>query len=517
MLKLVAAVHTVLTLTLAFFVQTLAHAEVDMDAAETKARTEFMDRFTKFTGDKNVVGKARKAADGKRTGSEKKNKYNKDDGLPYENDLTYHDLAFNTVETEKADGNDPNKKKVSRLFSFVSPHGGISAAGGSSQLERTAYGLHKKFTKEEEENKDKKDDEKTGTKFRSIFKITTQEIIEDDDAKKGGANAQGQQGQAGQGAQAANKKGDDKKKEPEKVERFELREEAKPEIQKVGEDSFETIRRSGRDKGNEDDQNTLANGVLLRYAAGEASQAMWNSTLANLVQRRVNRGVQAKQFPDTPQLSEGVPSCEAWSAAANGVLSKVQDQKDRKALQEEIKRMNDQCGQLASKSYKTINPRFEAGKDGKDELKTGDLKKEDGFVRDSRVQLETLAAAGKDPRNVPSNWKYSEQDAKARVTIGFDDNGQSKGDKDSTVKEQLDSYNNQLKEASAGYEEVKGRLPPNLATPPETPLQYQIQSETKSVMEINQMGNAILREDGIKANAGPAAQDYGTLTGQSQN
>ena len=40
-----------------------------MDAAETKARTEFMERFSKFTEDKNVVGKARKA-DGKVTPKE---------------------------------------------------------------------------------------------------------------------------------------------------------------------------------------------------------------------------------------------------------------------------------------------------------------------------------------------------------------------------------------------------------------------------------------------------------------
>ncbi len=488
-----------------------ARAEVDMDAAENKARVDFMDRFTKFSGDKNVVGKARKAADGKRTASELKKKYNKDDGSPYESDLTYHDLAFNTVETEKADGNDPNKKKVSRLFSFVSPHGGISAAGGSSQLERTAYGLHKKFVKEEEEEKGKKDDEKTGTKFRSIFKITTQEIIEDEDAKNGGGKNPGQGGQAAQAKNDA-----DKKKEPEKVERFEIREEAKPEIEKIGEESFETVRRAGRDKGNENDESTLANGVLLRYAAGEASQAMWNSTLANLFQRRVNRGVQAKQFPDTPQLSEVMPNCEAWSAAANGVLAKVKDQKDRKALQEEIKRMGEQCGQLAQQSYKTINPRFESGKDGKDELKTGDLKKEDGFVRDSRVQLEILNSAGKDPRNVPSNWKYSDQDAKARVTVGFDDNAQPKGEEDRTVTQQLDSYNNQLKEAAKGYDEVKTRFP-QLATPSDAPLKYQIQPETKSVMEINQSTNGILGEDGIKVSNEPAAQDYGTLTGQSQN
>jgi len=170
---------------------------------------------------------------------------------------------------------------------------------------------------------------------------------------------------------------------------------------------------------------------------------------------------------------------------------------------------------LANQKFDAINPRFEAGKDGKDELKAGDLKKEDSFVRDARVQLETLKKAGKDPRSVPSNWKYTDQDAKAKITIEFDDNGAPKGEQDMTVKQQLDSYNNQLKEAAVGYEEVKTRFP-DLQTDPQTPLQYQIQSETKSVMEINQSANAILQEDGVKAPTTQAAEDYSTLTGQSQ-
>ncbi len=489
----------------------LAQAEaVDVDAAEAKARGEFMDHFAKFTEDKNIVGKPLKA-DGTRAPGQKKTKFDQDDGLPYQSDLTYHDLAFNTTETEKANSNDKNQnEKTSKLFAFVSPHGGISAAGGSSQLERAAYSLSKKFTKQEEENKGKKEDEQTGTKYKSVFKITTQEVIDD-----GKGNLQQDAGNNPNAAkQAGNAKGDNKK-ETDKVERFELREEARPDIEKVGEDSFETVRKSARDKGNENDETTLANGVLLRYAAGEATQAMWNSTLANLIQRRVNRGVQAKNFPSTPQLSEGVPNCAAWSQAALGEVAKIKDPKDRKALQDEAKRMTDQCQQLAAVPYNEINPRFEAGKDGKEELKTGDLKKEDGFIRDSRVQLETLKSAGKEATSVPSNWKYSGADLKAKVTIDFDDEAKAQAPKDMSVKEQLESYNNQLREAAKGYDEVKTRLP-DLKVNSEDVLKYQIQPETKSVMEINQSANAILREDGVKVGSTKTAQDYGTLTGQSQ-
>jgi len=516
---------------LLFAVSVPSPAEVDPSQAEDVARNSFLQRFTKFTQDKNVMGKPRTAT-GQKTAGGKKTRFNQDDGLAYQSDLTYHDLSFNTIEQQQKGDNGKNNK-VSRLFSFVSPHGGVSAAGGSSILERTTYQYHKQFTKQEEEEQQKKDDEQKGIKFRSIFKITTKDV--------------------------ANKDGNDKKAEPEKVERFELRDEVRPEIEKVGEDSFETIRKAGRDQESQDDPNALANGVLLRYAAGEATQAMWNSSLANLVQRRVNRGIRAGAFPDTPQVSEGVPTCAKWEATANQVLANVKGDQ-RKALQEEVTRMSQQCKQLAQLPYNVVDPRFE--KNGKEEqLKIAGPQKEDGQVRDLRVQLEVLAKASKTADQVPSNWQYEGKDSKNKLTIDFDENGQPLAPREMTVTEQIESYNNQLREAAAGLAGVRSRIglsgggptdgsaavrieyndsapktgrgggfdTQNLAGPagggsleaaiPDEGqiLSYQIDPNSKSVMEINQAPPQAFEEVGIQTKGPPPpSENYTELLQKSQ-
>ncbi len=464
-----------------------ARAETDPSQAEDKARNAFLDRFTKFTQDKNVMGKP-KTATGQAAKGGRKTRFNQDDGLAYQSDLTYHDLAFNTIE--QGNKNDKNAK-VSRLFAFVSPHGGISAAGGSSLLERTAYQFHKQFTKEDTEENNKKDDEKAGIKYRSIFKITTQEV----------AKAQG----------------GDNKKEADKVERWELREEVKPEIEKVGEQSFETIQKAARDEGFDNDPETLANGVRLRYAAGAATEAMYNSTLANLVQRRVNRGIRAGNFPDTPQLSEGVPTCDKWAAAANTVLNNVKGDQ-RKALQQEVQRMTQQCQQLAAMPANVINPRFvqpeKGGADAKDELKVEGPAKEDAFVRDSRVQLEVLNKASQDPAGVPSNWKYGAADGKARVTIEFDDQAKPLGEQIMTPKDQVESYNKQLQAAKEGQDEVATRLPDYKAV---DPMQFQINADDSIVKINNKMSESAFDEVGLqRAEPPPPPTDYGQLLQKAQ-
>ena len=87
-----------------------------------------------------------------------------------------------------------------------------------------AYKLHKQFSKEQEDPKNNKDDDKTGTKFRSIFKIETRDVFKND---KGGANG---------GAQANGQGGDNDKKgeEPDKVERFTIVDQAKKRDRRRG-------------------------------------------------------------------------------------------------------------------------------------------------------------------------------------------------------------------------------------------------------------------------------------------
>ncbi len=433
----------------------------DVEQAQQKIQNAFIDHFLNFSKDKNVMGKA-KTPEGKVVSEGKKRKFDRDGGgvLPFQSDLTYHDYSYN-----RTDPNDANKKEEdrSRLFAFVSHHGGVSAAGGSSLLERTAYELHKKLSKEDEKNAQKADQEE-GVKNRSLFRITTKEVFknEGEDAK-GGADA----------------------KKPDKVERIEMRDEAKTEIEKVGDQSFETIRRAARDQGNEDDSNTLPNGVLLRYAAGQASQAWWNSTLANLGQRRANSGIRAGALPDSPQLSEGMASCDEWGQAAlQGIQQSKAPPEAQKALTQEIQQKVQQCTQMAQQQWNVVNPKFAPNENGKGEtLKTGDVQKEDAFQRDLRNQLEILSKAGKGVQGLQTNWQYGDKDEKSKVTIEFDD-GQPKGPVDRTAREQLESYNAQLKDAAAGLEEVRAKMPDY--KPEGDPLQYQIAPESKSVMEINQ-------------------------------
>jgi len=431
----------------------------DVEEAQAKASNAFIDHFLNFTKDKNVMGKA-KTPEGKVVNEGKKKRFDRDGGgvLPFQSDLTYHDYSYN-----RTDPNDANKKEEdrSRLFSFVSHHGGISAAGGSSLLERTAYQLHKQFSKEDEKNAQKADQEE-GTKFRSIFKITTKEVFKNEGGDQGGADA----------------------KKPDKIERIEMRDEAKTEIEKVGDQSFETIRRAGRGQGEEDDPNVLPNGVLLRYAAGQATQAWWNSTLANLGQRRANAGIRAGALPDSPQLSEGIASCNEWGQAA---LQGIQESKAKgeqlKTLQQEVQTKIQQCQQMAQQKWDVINPKFQANENGKGEtLKTGDVNKEDAFQRDLRNQMEVLNKAGK-AQGLQTNWQYEDKDFKSKVNIEFDD-GQPKGPVDRTVREQLESYNNQLQEAAKGLEEAREKMPELPVSG--DPLSYQIAPESKSAMEINQ-------------------------------
>lgn len=498
-----ARIWSVVGVASVLFATGAAHAEnVSAERAEETARNAFLQRFTAFSQAKNVIGKP-KDATGKFKPGGKKQTFNRDDGAPFQSDLTYHDLSFDTIETEQnPNGGDGKNAKTSRLFAFISSHGAISGAAGSSELERQAYRLHKQFTKQDSEENFKRDDEEKGIKFRSIFKISTQEVI----PAEGGNN--------GNGERIA---GNEKRREADKVRRFEMRDEARPTIEKVGEDSFEDVRKAAKSEEGQKDGTTLANGVLLRYAAAEATQSLWNSTLANLIQRRVNLGMQAgKKFPGTPQLSEKTPTCRAWSDMANSELAQLKDASRRKELQEEVARMQQQCQQLASIRYDVIDPRFEPNKDGKEELKINGPQKEDGLIRDMRVQLGVLEKAGVSASSIPSNWRYSRKDDETRQTIHFDENGQPLGESTMTVAEQLESYNRQVRAAAEGISEVQKRMP-TLKMDSNAVLSYQIRPGTKSVMEVNQLGlKTLVDETGQAFQAEGTAKNYIELQGSAQ-
>lgn len=423
-----------------------------IDQAEEQARNSYIEQFTKFTEDKNVMGLS-STPDGKKAGGGKKNRLNADDKNPFQSDLTYHDNSFNVPEQiggEKGQNGAPDKAAKARtLFAFVSEHGKISGAGGSSLLERTVYELHDQFSKQDEDpNNKNKNDDKNGTKFRSVFKIETQEVF-----KNAGAGGQGQ-GAAANGGNN-NKKNDE---EPEKVERVSLRDEGKAATEKVGEQTFETIKRAARDEENQNDAATMPNMTFLYEAAKRASEAIWTSTLANWGQRVINRGIRGGAL-EKPQLSQDFASCEQWSAELNQQLAKAADNPQlRQQLQQELQRINGQCKQMAQLDYKTINPRFEQNEKNpeQEQLKTGDLNKEDGIARDERVQL-TVMATGKSASEVPSNWKYTKADDSFKLNE-VAPGGEVIGERTVTIGDLFNNFNSQLDDAKTGYDEVNARL-----------------------------------------------------------
>ena len=385
--------------------------------------------------------------DGRKAGGGRKNRLNADDKNPFQSDLTYHDNSFNTPEQVGGNGgaNDKNAKGRT-LFAFVSDHGKISGAGGSSLLERTVYQQHDKYSKQDEDpNNKKNNDDKAGVKYRSVFKVETQQVF---DQNKGGGGGQGGQAKAN---------GDD---EPQKVERISLRDETKAEVDKVGEGSFETIKRAARDQANENDAATMPNMTFLYEAAKRASTALWNSTLGNWGQRVINRGIRGGAL-EKPQLSQDVPNCEAMTNELTQALAQNKNQQARQQLEQELQRINGQCKQMSKLDYKTINPRFEQddkeGGQGQEQLKTGDLNKEDPIARDSRAELEVLAT-GKSATQVQANWKYTKADDQFKLNE-YDNSGEVVGERTVTIADEFAGYNNQLDEAQKGYEEVQARLP----------------------------------------------------------
>ncbi len=483
----------------------------DADRSESTFRQYWADRFTTFSQEQNVPGFGARP-DGTPAIGGKKNRANKDDGFQYEGYLTYHDMAFDTFEevsnqgspkTNAARGsNGLDDKETRTLYGFISPHGGLSAAGGSSLLERIVYQQHEKFMKEQEEtrkNGKPVDDEKTGTSYKSVFQVDTQKVFKDPNAKPSAAKPN-------------TAKPDDP--EPEKVERWRLRSEVKTEVEKVGEEASKTVEAAARGRGSEGDENALANSTLLYEAAGRAYDAWWNSTQSNLAQLRTNRAVRRGPEQIKAQLQEDVANCDEWASQTRVKLKQSDNAKPAAAREKddkEIDRMLSQCKEMVRTSYKAIDPSFERDEndpDGGEKLSNGGSEKENARERDLRVQLEVLADPQKTPSEVTSNWNYSDSDAKSKVTISFDEDGRKPVEVEMTGKEQVESYNEQLKSAAAAYEEVKKRLPV-LKGDANKILQYQIK-DRRSAKEISALPDEIYEADAgvAKPQSKPIAKTY---------
>lgn len=89
-----------------------------------------------------------------------------------------------------------------------------------------------------------------------------------------------------------------------------------------------------------------------------------------------------------------------------------------------------------------------------------------------------MSQAGKDISEIQTNWKYEDQDQRVELKNNNETVNQ-------TLAEQLESYNKQLEDAKAAYEEVAQEAP-SVFNSKEDPTKYKIEPGTRSVMEINQ-------------------------------
>ena len=456
--------------------------QYDAETEAEKARKNYIERFIKFTQDQNVSGKA-KDPNGKVVQNNQKSRFNKDDGNSFESLLTYHDAAYDSddEEAKKQNPNDP-KAQNRTLAPFVSSHGGIAAGGGSSQLERTVYEKHTEYSKQDEDPQVQKQRAKEkGVRYFSVFKEDTREL-------------------------EPNPKNPD---QPESVSRVTLRPEVKEVIEQVGAEAFQTVERSAKEPGAENDPKLMGNLTFYREAVARASKAMWDSTLANLSQRRIFT-------PRGSRLSEGAASCENWAQNANAELEKLTDPDEKKSEAERVQKELKKCQQMSQVSWRMVNPKFEepdgnqgnSGNSGP-QLKEKGPNYEDKYSRDLRNQLEVMDKVGVGPDGLKSNWKYDEEEFKNEVLSETDDEGNV-----STVKmtnaEQLDSYNKALDESIESMKAVQKTLPDFQFDEKEIQAK-KIQAGQKNILEINKVPEQMMEELGGQSNTPKAAENYSEL------
>ena len=373
----------------------------DVERLEEVSRSSFNDHFSTFTKDKNVMGKAQ-SPDGKINLVSPKARFDHDDDNPFQSELTYHDFAYNVRDHGRDNkGNVNPNEAVKTLYAGVSHHGALAAAGGSSLLERTEYSLHEQFTKAEDDKQKQQADEQKGIQYRSIFKVETKDVDQGT-------------GTAATGAGGKPKNNDT---EPDKVERWTLRDEAKKATDDVGKVSFDTVDRAAKVPDSQDDPKEMGTIRLFYHAAKEAVKSLWRSTLANLVQRWDFKAIEPQAAGENVQLSEDYESPQKWAQQVTAKLDKERppdpnQPNEKQERDQEIQTMAKQADQLGQLSYHSIDPQFKqqnggggggggGGAKGAEQLVMEGPKKEDGQVRDWRVQLEVLQKAG---ISAAGNW-----------------------------------------------------------------------------------------------------------------
>ncbi|NBX77555.1 MAG: hypothetical protein EBQ92_13470 [Proteobacteria bacterium] len=456
--------------------------QFETEKENNRARKNYVERFIKFTQDQNVSGKA-KDPNGKVVQGGQKTQFNRDDGNSFQSALTYHDASYATPD-EQAKQQNPNDPKAQnrQLYPFISSHGGISAGGGSSQLERAVYEKHTEYSKQDEDpEQQKKRDKEKGVRYFSIFKQETKEIKPDP-------------------------KNPD---QPESVTRVSLRPEVQEQIEQVGLEAFKTVESSAKDADAQNDAKAMGNLTFYREAIARASKALWDSTLSNLSQRRIFKNGEGS-------LAESAATCEAWAQGENQEIeNKIKDPQEKQAKLDALKEKVQKCNQMAQVPWSAVDPKIEQDPKGNGtQLKENGPNFEDKYARDLRNQLEVMDKVGVNPDQLKSNWRYSEEEFQNEVVTGIDDSGQVNTTTMSNAQ-QIEEYNAALDESLESLKQLKAGVP-DLQIDEEAIQAKKIQVGQQNILEINKVPDQMMEELGGKSTVAPAARSYSELL-QEQN
>ena len=456
--------------------------QFDTDKENNKARKNYVERFIKFTQDQNVSGKA-KDPNGKVAQGGQKTQFNRDDGNSFQSALTYHDASYETPD-EQAKQQNPNDPKAQNreLPAFVSSHGGISAGGGSSQLERAVYEQHTKYSKQDEDpEQQKKRDKQNGIRYFSVFKQETKQVQID--------------------PKDPNKQQD--------VTRVSLRPDVKEAVEQVGLEAFKTVESSAKDADAQNDAKAMGNLTFYREAVARASKALWDSTLANLSQRRISGpGGHGK-------LAESAATCESWAQGEAQEYDKIKDPQEKQAKLDALKEKVQKCNQMAQVSWSAVDPKIEKDPNGKGaQLKENGPNLEDRYARDLRNQLEVMDKVGINPDQLKSNWKYDQQEFQNDVLTEIDGSGQVNTAPMSNA-DQIEEYNAALDESLQSLKAFKAGVP-GLQINEEAIQAKKIQAGQQNILQINKVPDQMMEELGGKSTVAPAAKNYSELL-QEQN
>jgi hypothetical protein len=256
-------------------------------------------------------------------------------------------------------------------------------------------------------------------------------------------------------------------------------------------------------------------------AASRASRALWDSTLSNLSQRRVNRAVEKKNYGKlgdlAPTLSESTPTCESWAQSVTEEIGKLQDAKEKQSYQEQLSEQVQQCQQMVQVKWSAVDPRFEnpeSQQKQQKQIKEQGTDREDDKARDLRNQLQVMDKVGISSDELQTNWKYGDEEFQNEVVEG-DGEGNSSVSQMSN-SDQLNAYNQAIDSALESLKETKQLLPDYQVN--EQAIQTKkIEIGKTNLLEINKLPEHMQEGTGSPQNNPPAAaQTYQELVQQQQ-